>query len=96
MLLTRTSRHTFIAPRGTGEFQFACVTGDLDGEFKQQAEGILFDFTWDGSDECDHVFGDGWMKVGKGGLAQGEIRFHMGDKSLFWAKKMANQRTPRK
>jgi hypothetical protein len=44
-----------------------------------------FEFTWEGSDEYDQIFGFGWVqKVSKGRL-EGEIRFHSGDKSKFSA-----------
>lgn len=71
----------------SGEFQFGLVTGSIDGEFKKTAEGLVFDFTWAGSDECDEESGDGWMRISKDGTAEGELRIHNGDNSLFWAKK---------
>jgi len=76
-----------IEKNGTGEFQSGLMTGSLDGDFKKTSEGLLFDFTWDGSNECDEAYGDGWMKLKKEGVAEGEIRIHRGDSSSFWAKK---------
>jgi hypothetical protein len=75
----------------TGEFQFGLVSGSVDGRFKKDAEGTIFDFTWDGCDECDPANGDGWMKVKNGRTAEGEFRIHNGDTSLFWAKKVKNR-----
>lgn len=74
---------------GSGEFQFGLVTACLDGEFKDAPKGRFFDFTWEGNDENDEVPGDGWMKLKEDDIAEGEIRFHGGDKSLFWAKRKA-------
>lgn len=75
----------------SGEFQFGLVCGWMDGEYKDTAEGTIFDFTWEGSDECDEASGDGWMKINKDGTGEGEIRIHDGDGSRFWAKKVAKQ-----
>ncbi|MBS3096991.1 hypothetical protein J4480_06165 [Candidatus Woesearchaeota archaeon] len=72
---------------GMGEFHFGLVQGSMSGDFKKNREGIIFDFTWEGNDECDSANGDGWMKINDDGTAEGEIRFHLGDTSKFWAKK---------
>lgn len=71
----------------SGEFQFGLVTGSMYGGFKKINAGLIFDFTWEGGDECDEASGDGWMKVSNDETAEGEIRLHGGDKSMFWAKK---------
>lgn len=76
-----------IEKSGLGEFQFRLVTGSLNGDFKKTNDETIFDFTFDGSAECDPTNGDGWMKIKEDGTAEGEIRFHMGDISKFWAKK---------
>lgn len=76
-----------IEKSGMGEFQFGLVTGSLNGDFKKTTDETIFDFTFDGMDECDPTNGDGWMKIKEDGTAEGEIRFHMGDSSKFWAKK---------
>ncbi len=72
---------------GSGEFQFGLVSGSICGDFKKIHEECLFDFTWEGNEEYDAVSGDGWMEIRGNGTAEGEIRFHGGDKSMFWAKK---------
>jgi len=78
---------------GSGEFQFGLVSASLYGELKDAHEGRFFDFTWEGNDENDEATGDGWMKLKENGTAEGEIRFHGGDKSLFWAKRKKEERT---
>lgn len=77
-----------IKKSGDGEFHFGYVHGFVFGEFKKADDGMIFDFTWEGNDECDEASGDGWMKAKDDRTAEGEIRFHMGDKSKFWAKKV--------
>ena len=76
-----------IEKSGMGEFHFGLVQGLMSGDFKKNTEGMIFDFTWEGNDECDPANGDGWMKINDDGTAEGEIRFHAGDRSNFWAKK---------
>lgn len=68
---------------GSGEFQFLLAHGFADGKFKNESGMPVFDFTWDGNDECDEAQGDGWMKLGPDGTAEGEIRFHLGDTYRF-------------
>ena len=82
-----------IEKKGMGEFQFGLVTASLNGDFKKTNDENIFDFTFDGSDECDPTNGDGWMKIKENGTAEGEIRFHSGDKSMFWAKKCNNKKS---
>ncbi len=72
---------------GTGEFQFGLVSGALSGDFENTQNGAIFDFTWDGRDECDLANGDGWMETQDGKTAEGEFRIHQGDRSRFVAKK---------
>ena len=76
-----------IEKSGSGEFHFGLVQGSMCGEFKKLNEGLIFDFTWEGSDECDSATGDGWMKINADKTAEGEIRFHLGGTSKFWAKR---------
>ena len=76
-----------IGKSGNGEFHFGYVQGSMSGDFKKLGKDSVYDFTFDGSDECDPINGDGWMKVNPDGTAEGEMRFHMGDSSRFWAKR---------
>ena len=70
-----------------GEFHFGLVQGSMSGDFKKWDGNLIYDFTFEGSDECNSANGDGWMKINPDGTAEGEIRFHAGDTSKFWAKK---------
>jgi hypothetical protein len=76
-----------IGNKGAGEFQFGLVSGLINGDIITKNGEDLFDFTWEGCDECDKASGDGWMKIKEDETGEGEIRFHGGDKSTFWAKK---------
>jgi hypothetical protein len=73
---------------GSGSFQFILVEGEACGEFSQTHEGSLFDFTWQGNDECDEASGDGWIRSIDGKSAEGSIWFHCGDTHRFQAKKI--------
>ena len=76
-----------IKKSGIGEFHFGYVQGSMSGDFKKCGENLTYDFTFEGNDECEQASGDGWMKINPDGTAEGEIRFHMGDKTNFLAKK---------
>ena len=76
-----------IEKSGSGEFHFGFVQGSMYGDFDKNIKGMIFDFTWEGNTECDNANGDGWMRINEDRTAEGEIRFHAGDKSKFWAKK---------
>lgn len=73
---------------GSGEFQFILVYGNMCGDFQMAGNEAIFDFTWDGNDECDEASGDGWFKTENGKSGAGQIRFHYGDKHSFLAKKV--------
>src|SRR4030065_557493 len=76
-----------IEPANSGSFQFGLVYGDIDGWIVDSADGEKFEFTWEGNDECDHVFGSGWVKIKEKDLLEGQFRFHYGDNSTFLAKR---------
>jgi hypothetical protein len=76
-----------IEKSGTGEFHFGYVQCSMSGYFKKNVTELAYDFTFEGSDECDPTNGDGWMKAKPDGTAEGEMRFHMSDRSKFWAKR---------
>ena len=73
--------------RGTGEFQFGLVTGDIDGEVVKVGKDARFEFTWEGGYECDEASGSGWLRVNEAGALEGQIKFHGGDRSMFSAKR---------
>lgn len=72
---------------GSGEFQFILVQGDMYGNFKNTPNESIYDFTWEGRDDCSEASGDGWLKLSPDGTAEGEIRFHHGDTHKFRAVK---------
>jgi len=75
-----------------GEFHFGLVHGSMFGDYKKWDGNFIYDFTFEGNDECDSANGDGWMKLKEDGTAEGEIRFHAGDKSMFWARQCKNKK----
>ena len=85
--------HISIHKDGSGEFQFGYVNADdMNGDFINTPFGAVFDFTFLGSDECDETSGDGWINTIDGKMAEGEIRYHEGDKSGFTARKINAKR----
>lgn len=73
----------------SGEFAFGCVTGAFGG----MDEGDAVAFAWDGSNEMDEAFGDGWAELQPDGSIEGEIEFHNGDQSTFIARPWASSST---
>lgn len=76
-----------IEPDNLGYFQFGLVSGDIDGRIVDYADGKRFEFTFEGNDECDHVFGSGQVKIKDKDVLEGEFRFHLGDRSIFLARR---------
>ena len=72
----------------SGEFQFGLVSGGIDGRITAQPDGERFEFTWEGSDECNPACGSGWMRKKGEKEVEGEIKIHQGDTSAFKARKM--------
>ena len=73
--------------RGTGDFQFGLVTGGIDGEVVKVGKDDRFEVTWEGGDECDEASGSGWLKLKDAHTLEGQIKFHGGDRSMFYAKR---------
>ncbi len=71
-----------------GNFQFGLVSGQLDGEIEKVGDEKRFYFSWNGSDEMDPVSGSGWIKLVDQNTIEGKIKFHLGDSSLFLAKRV--------
>ncbi len=71
----------------TGQFQFGCVHGQMDCQITQRDGKPAVEFSWDGHDECEHVFGRGWAVV-EGDKLTGMIFFHLGDESGFAARRV--------
>lgn len=76
-----------IEPNGAGDFQFGLVSGQIDGEVVREGKTERFEFTWEGSDECDPAFGSGWLKLKNSDTVEGRIKFHQGDSSTFVAER---------
>jgi hypothetical protein len=72
---------------GTGVFQFGYVYGEMDCQLTQRDGKPAVEFSWEGNDEEDHVFGRGWAMV-EGDELAGMIFFHQGDESGFVAKRV--------
>ncbi len=71
---------------GLGNFNFISVTGSMDIE----KSGKGFTFTWSGFDDGDDVSGSGQYVI-DGDVMMGTIKFHMGDKSGFIAKRIKDK-----
>jgi hypothetical protein len=76
-----------IDKRGSGDFQFGLVAGQIDGEIVNDQSGEKLEFTWEGNDESDEAFGSGWLKLKDKNTLEGKIKFHQGDSSLFTAER---------
>jgi len=68
-----------------GRFQFACVFGEMDCRQMQRDGKATVEFSWDGNDETEHVFGRGWATL-EGDRLNGRIYFHSGNESGFTAR----------
>lgn len=73
-----------------GSFQFGLVSGQIDGRITKYKGIELFEFTWDGNDECDPASGSGEMQLKDENNAEGTIQIHLGDRSKLKLKRMAN------
>lgn len=79
---------------GTGVFQFGYVYGQMDCRLTQRDGKPASEFSWDGNDEEDHLFGRGWATV-EGDELTGMIFFHQGEETGFVAKR-AKEKPKRK
>ncbi|HYU96534.1 MAG TPA: hypothetical protein VE989_10250 [Sphingomicrobium sp.] len=75
--------------KGSGEFAFGCVTGDI----RTQGEGDALTFRWKGNDEMEEAQGDGWAQLQPDGSLKGQIRFDRGDEADFTARKDTSSTT---
>lgn len=82
-----TNAYIQIDKKGYGSFQFALVSGSINGEMEEFGGEKLFTFTWEGNEEYDQVSGSGWLKLEKKDELTGRIKFHSGDSSLFKARR---------
>jgi len=77
-----------------GKFQFGYVRGQMDCRATERNGNPAIEFTWDGNDETEHIFGRGWAVL-EGDQLEGMIFFHFSEQSDFNAQRAA-QSLPRK
>jgi hypothetical protein len=77
--------------RGTGEFHFGYVHGDMDCRLTTRDGEPAVEWTWEGNDEMDPAQGRGWAVL-KGDELHGRILFHEGDDSGFVAKRAGGEK----
>ena len=81
---------------GAGVFQFGYVYGEMDCQLTQRDGKPAVEFSWEGNDEGDRVFGRGWAVV-EGDELTGMIFFHQGEETGFTARRAeAKKRRKRK
>jgi hypothetical protein len=68
-----------------GRFGFIAVQGWMDCRGGIRDGRACVEFTWEGSDEGDHVSGRGWAALADDGTLDGHLFFHLGDDSGFHA-----------
>lgn len=76
--------HLTIGADGMGSLQFGAVEAELDCRVEAFGGIERLEFSFEGEDEGDPVFGRAWAQVSDR-LMTGRIYFHMGDDSGFTA-----------
>ena len=71
-------------PDGSGSFQFAYVSGDIDYRDGTRHGKPSVEWSWDGNDEMDPAKGSGWAVI-DGDKIHGVIAIHHADHSKFEA-----------
>jgi hypothetical protein len=61
------------------------VKGDIKYKIRKTNNEESLEFRFTAVDECDPVTGEGWMKIIKNGVVEGEFSFDNGDISGFTA-----------
>ena len=69
-----------------GQFQFGCIYGEMDGRLTERDGMPAAEFSWEGHDEDEQVFGRGWAVL-EGDEMTGMIFFHQGDETGFVAER---------
>jgi hypothetical protein len=72
---------------GSGEMQFIAVRAWLDCEPGERDGKPAVEFSWEGSDDRDSRCGRGWLSLIGPDELEGYFSFHMGDASMFRAKR---------
>jgi hypothetical protein len=73
--------HIALDGKGHGELGFGALVATLDCAFVPG--GV--EFSWQGFEEGDEVFGEGWVELEDDGSLTGEFSYHDGDESGFLA-----------
>jgi len=69
-----------------GVLQFGYVYGEMDCQVTERDGKPAVEFSWDGNDETERVFGRGWAVL-NGDDLNGMIFFHLGEASAFSARR---------
>jgi hypothetical protein len=70
-----------------GRFQIGVISGELEGKLVEYYGKESFEFTFEGTDECDPISGCGWMLFRERDIVKGEFRFYLGSNSTFLARR---------
>ncbi len=81
-------------PKDHGTFQFGYVWGEMDSRFTERDGKSAVEFSWEGNDESDSMFGRGWAVLEDDEL-NGMIFMHNGEESGFTAER-TGKKTGRK
>src|SRR5262245_42711968 len=74
-----------ITSDGHGSFRFIAVEGFIDARTVVLDGHPGVEFSWDGTDEGDHVSGRGWARLEADDSLRGHLFIHSGDDSGFLA-----------
>ena len=74
-----------INDRDMGNFRFCVVQGLMDCHYAERDGKPAVEFSWEGNDDEDAVFGRGWAVLENEDVLSGHIFFHEGDDSGFRA-----------
>ena len=66
-----------------GEIAFGALTGQLDVRYGARDGSACAEFSWEGQDDNDPVWGHGWVVLGTAGGLVGHFYIHNGDDSGF-------------
>ena len=72
---------------GFGNFQFGLIMGYLHGQINSDDSGETLEFTWEGGDEDNPASGSGWLRLKEPNILEGQINFHEGESTMFWAER---------
>ena len=81
-----TEGHFLFEKDQLGSFQFGLVQGQIDYRIEIIGEIERLEFSWEGQDENDEVFGRGWAAITDDHL-EGRFYFYLGDDYWFKAKR---------